>query len=186
MKQLQSINSMLFDHINHEIQPTDSFIWDLDSSNLATYGKQHGAAFNSHYQTNGYHPLFMFDGLTGDCIKGELRSGNVYTSRQVVRFVGPEINRFKKKCPGVTICLRGDSGFAVPELYELAETHKVKYVIRLKANARLKTKAQEIEQTLREQYELNTAERKVFYREFLYQATKWNQQRRVVIKMEKP
>ncbi|WP_047152870.1 IS1380 family transposase [Aneurinibacillus tyrosinisolvens] len=186
MKQLQSINRILLDRIIHKIQPADSFVWDLDSSNFATYGQQHGAAFNSHYQTNGYHPLFMFDGLTGDCIKGELRSGNVYTSRQVVRFVGPEIKRFKKKCPGATICIRADSGFAVPELYELAETHGVNYVIRLKANARLKAKAQEIEETLREQYDLNTTERKVFYKEFLYQAARWNQPRRVVVKIEKP
>lgn len=186
MKQLQSINRVLLDRINHEIQPTATFLWDLDSSNFSTHGKQHGAAFNSHYQTNGYHPLLMFDGLTADCIKGELRSGNVYTSRQVVRFVGPEITRCKKKCPGATICLRGDSGFAVPELYELAETHEVNYVIRLKANARLKAKAQEIEQSLRDQYDLNTTERKVFYKEFLYQATQWNKSRRVVVKMEKP
>jgi hypothetical protein len=31
----------------------------------------------------------MFDGVTGDLIKAELRAGNVYTSRRAVRFIGP-------------------------------------------------------------------------------------------------
>lgn len=31
----------------------------------------------------------MFDGLTGDLIKAELRSGNVYTSNNVVNFMQP-------------------------------------------------------------------------------------------------
>ncbi|MFZ3590398.1 transposase [Bacillus sp. DJP31] len=32
--------------------------------------------YNGHYQTMGYHPLFLFDRLTGDCIKVVLRSGS--------------------------------------------------------------------------------------------------------------
>lgn len=32
---------------------------------------------------------FCFDGLTGDCLWAELWARNVYTSRQVVRFIGP-------------------------------------------------------------------------------------------------
>jgi hypothetical protein len=36
-----------------------------------------------------------------------------------------------------TILVRGDSGFAVPELYELCEEMNVKYIFRLKKNARL-------------------------------------------------
>lgn len=36
----------------------------------------------------GYHPLVVFDGLTGDLLKAELRAGNVYTSRKSVAIVG--------------------------------------------------------------------------------------------------
>jgi len=67
--------------INHFL-PTSFF------QPVQTYGDQFGSYHNSHYGANGYHPLFIFDELTGDLIKAELRSGNVYTSRQVVRFVG--------------------------------------------------------------------------------------------------
>lgn len=63
----------------------------------------------------------MFDALTGYLIKADLRSGNVYTSRQVVRFIGPVLKRYITKYPCVTKVIRGDSGFAVPELYDIAE-----------------------------------------------------------------
>jgi hypothetical protein len=185
MKQLQSINAMLQERVD-VIRPKENLMMDLDSTNFATYGEQHGSAFNTHYQAQGYHPLMMFDGLTGDCLKAELRSGNVYTSRQVVRFVGPEIKRYQKHSPWVTLCIRGDSGFAIPELYQLAETHDVHYVIRLKANNLLKKKAQKIEDGLWEQFDLNTTEAKVFYKSFDYQARIWDKPRRVVVKMEKP
>src|SRR5690606_37216627 len=133
MKQLQTVNSLMQRRVDI-IQPKENIMMDLDSTNLATYGNQYGSAFNTHYQAQGYHPLMMIDGLTGDCLKAALRAGNVYTSRQVVRFVGPEMKRYQKLSPWTNICIRGDSGFAIPELYQLAETHDVYYVIRLKAN----------------------------------------------------
>lgn len=185
MKQLQSVNSLMQKRVDI-IQPKENIMMDLDSTNLATYGEQHGSAFNTHYQAQGYHPLMMFDGLTGDCLKAELRAGHVYTSRQVVRFVGPEIKRYRKQSPWATLCIRGDSGFAIPALYQLAETHDVHYVIRLKANNVLKQKAQPFEDELWKQFDLNTTEAKVFYTSFDYQARAWDKPRRVVVKMEKP
>lgn len=54
-------------------------ILDLDSTHFDTYGNQEKTGFNYHYMSTGYHPLLMFDGLTGDMLKAKLRSGNVYT-----------------------------------------------------------------------------------------------------------
>ena len=77
----------------------------------------------------------VFDGMTGDCLKVELRAGNVYTSRNVVSFLGPVLSRYKKEFPLNYRIVRGDSGFAHKELYKLCETLDTKYLIRLKANA---------------------------------------------------
>ena len=44
-------------------------LFDLDSTLLNTYGMQEGEGFNYHYQGHGYHPLFCYDGLTGDLLK---------------------------------------------------------------------------------------------------------------------
>lgn len=165
------------------VSPPENIILDLGSTNSATYGNQHGAAYNTHYGENGYHPMLMFDGMTGDCLKAELRAGSVYTSRQVVRFVGPTLKRYKRLYRSVTLVIRGDSRFAVPELFELAEAKESNYVIRLKSNKRLTSKADEILAQIPDDVDEATP---VFYREFTYQAKSWTQPRRVVVKIEKP
>lgn len=63
----------------------------------------YGSSFNYHYAENGYHPIFMFEGETGDCLKAALRGGSVYISRQIVSFVGPELKRLRKKYPDIKI-----------------------------------------------------------------------------------
>jgi hypothetical protein len=182
-KSLESINEILQGRA-YAIEPRDQFVLDLDSSGFATCGKQHGANYNHHYAQTGYHPLFCFDGLTGDCLRAELRAGNVYTSRQVVRFMGPVLERYKSWAPKAFIVFRGDSGFAVPGLFELAETKGHKYAIRLKANARLQSAAQAMANQVLNPQKLH--ERQVHYREFEYKANSWSCKRRVIVKMERP
>ena len=182
-KSLEQVNETLQGRV-YEIQPQNQFVLDLDSSGFAAYGNQHGANFNAHYQQHGFHPLFCFDGLTGDCLRAELRAGNVYTSRQVVRFVGPILTRYEKWAPSALLVIRGDSGFAVPELFDVVEAKDHKYVIRLKSNARLQSMAQALADRLPNSGSLH--KREVYHREFMYQAASWERPRRVVVKMERP
>ena len=53
----------------YSIQMPQAVILDLDSTLLDAYGRQEGRAFNFHYQSNGYHPLVCYDGMTRDLIK---------------------------------------------------------------------------------------------------------------------
>ncbi|MCY0870650.1 MAG: IS1380 family transposase [Firmicutes bacterium] len=181
-KSLERVNETLQKRV-YRVRAQNQFVLDLDSSGFAAYGKQHGANFNYHYQQHGFHPLFCFDGLTGDCLRAELRAGNVYTSRQVVRFVGPILTRYEQWVPSALIVIRGDSGFAVPRLFDLAETKGHKYVIRLKSNARLQSMAQTMANPLLSSDKLH--KRQIHYREFMYQASSWEKARRVVVKMER-
>ncbi|WAH35288.1 IS1380 family transposase [Alicyclobacillus dauci] len=183
VKSLEHVNETLQRRV-YAIKPQNQFVFDMDSSGFAAYGKQHGANFNYHYQQHGFHPLFCFDGLIGDCLRSELRAGNVFTSRQVVRFVGPVLKRYETWSPNSLIVIRGDSGFAVPGLFELAETNSHKYAIRLKSNARLQSIAQVMADPLLNPERLH--ERQVHYKEFMYQASSWEHARRVVVKMERP
>ena len=88
--------------------------------------------------------------------------------------------------PCATIAVRGDSGFAVPELYELCEEHELKYAIRLKSNKRLTSLAQDIETQINERINLNNGAPYVFYKEISYRAATWNKSRRVIVKLERP
>lgn len=185
LKSYQTINELLQDKV-YAMEMPEHIVFDLDSTNFETHGDQYGSDYNSHYGSTGYHPLLMFDGLTGDLIKAELRSGNVYTSRQVVRFIGPVLKRYIKDYPYINRVIRADSGFAVPELYKVAEQLDTLYAIRLKANSALYKFAAEFTERMESLYKRNAFSHYVIYGEFMYKASSWDKERRVIVKIEKP
>ena len=170
----------------YSIQMPEAIILDLDSTLLDTYGKQEGRAFNFHYQSNGYHPLVCYDGITGDLIKIQLRDGNKYSCTGVVDFLQPILDEYLRDYPAMHLLLRGDSGFATPELYKQCEENGTSYVIRLKENAVLREKVSYLVDELDEITKENKVDYAVVYGEFMYQAGPWPYERRVVCKLEKP
>ena len=93
LNQFLSINQILRKKV-YSIQMPEAIILDLDSTLLNAYGKQEGRAFNFHYQSNGYHLLVCYDGITGDFIKIQLRDGTKYSSTGVVDFLQPILEDF--------------------------------------------------------------------------------------------
>lgn len=172
--------------IVYDIKNPDIVILDLDSTLLDTYGHQEGEGFNFHYQNHGYHPLVCFDGMTGDLLKIELRDGTAYSSTGVVDFLQPILDEFLEDYWNTSLVLRGDSGFATPELYKQCETNGTSYVIRLKENNILRSYASYADNILSEKTGLNQVDYAVEYGEFYYQASSWDYPRRVVFKVEKP
>lgn len=185
LKQLDIIDQAMRDAI-YNIKRPDFMLFDLDSTLLNTYGKQEGEAFNFHYQAHGYHPLLCFDGMTGDLLKAELRDGTQYCSKGSGDFMIPLMREFRQKHPSLDLYLRGDSGFAAPELYEACEANGCKYAIRLKENATLHKLASAKDDLLTEKTKENMVDYAVVYGEFSYQAGTWSHARRVVFKIEKP
>ncbi len=179
---LNQANQELLDKV-HQFRESKALIIDLDSTHADTYGKQESAAYNSHYGTVGFHPLVAFDGITGDFLKAQLRPGNVYTSNGVVDFVRPLIEHYNEKFPETIPFLRGDSGFAVPALYDLCEDESVYYVIRLKSNANLQRLADELHPASAPS---DTTKTECYYEETEYQAKSWSKPRKVVIQSVRP
>ena len=171
-------------HKIYGIRPPENILLDLDSTLLKTYGHQEGEGFNYHYQSHGFHPLLCFDGLTGDLLKAELRKGTKYCSSDAHLFLEPLLNEFLEQYPDVMISLRGDSGFAAPEIYDLAETHGCSYAIRLKMNSNLRSSASYVEADLDELTKDNKVDYAVCYGEFMYKASSWKYARRVVTNMD--
>ena len=170
----------------YSIQMPQAVILDLDSTLLDAYGKQEGRAFNFHYQSNGYHPLVCYDGMTGDLIKIQLRDGTQYSCTRVVEFLQPILDEYLNDYPKICILLRGDSGFATPDLYRQCEETGTSYVIRLKENGILREKASHLVDKLDEITRNNKVDYAVVYGEFMYKAGSWPYERRVVCKVEKP
>ena len=172
--------------IVYSVRHPEHMLFDLDSTLLNTYGSQEGEGFNYHYQAHGYHPLLCYDGLTGDLLKAELRDGTQYCSKDADQFMIPLMKEYRDNYPSMPLYLRGDSGFASPELYEACEEHDCKYAIRLKDNQALRKLAEDADEALYHATRSNQIDYAVEYGEFLYQAGSWSHPRRVVYKIEKP
>ena len=166
LNQFLAINRVLRKKI-YSIQMPQAVILDLDSTLLDAYGRQEGRAFNFHYQSNGYHPLVCYDGMTGDLIKIQLRDGTQYFCTEMVDFLQPILNDY----PEVPILLRGDSGFATPVLYKQCEENGTSYVIRLKENGILREKASYLVNELDEITRNNKVDYAVVYGGFMYKAS---------------
>lgn len=117
-------------------------------------------------------PLLCYDGLTGDLLKAELRDGTAYSSIGVCEFMQPLLDEYFTKYPDVHLFLRGDSGFATPDLYKQCESNGVSYAIRLKANKILYAHAKHLDDEITKVTKDNMIDYVVCYDEFLYQAGK--------------
>ncbi len=175
-----------FRRVVYAIKKPQLLLLDLDSTLLDTYGHQEGEGFNFHYHSHGYHPLVCYDGMTGDLLRIALRNGTDYSSTGVEEFLQPLLDEFLSDYPELPLLLRGDSGFAKPELYDQCETNGVSYVIRLKENSALRALASDIDECLTKTVRNDMISYAVCYGEFMYQAGSWKYPRRVVCKAEKP
>ena len=185
IKQLNCILTELR-RIAYAIKRPEFIVFDLDSTLLDTYGNQEGSAFNFHYQNVGYHPLLCYDALTKDLIGAELREGSKYCSKDAADFLEPIFKEYTESYPDINCMLRGDSGFAAPEIYDLCEKYGISYVIRLKENNVLRQLAEAKLKDLKTAVDLNSLDYACTYGEFEYQASSWKHPRRVVFKIEKP
>lgn len=184
LKQFNNILLTLREYI-YSMDVPKSILLDLDSSLLKAYGKQEGKEFNYHYKANGYHPLFCFDGFTGDLIKVNLRKGSVYSSNGVIDFIQPIFDEYSKKYPDTNLFLRGDSGFADTKFYSQCESNGCSYAIRLKESRPLVKRASHLVEELYNITKNNILDYAVVYDEFYYKAKTWPYPRRVVCKVEK-
>ena len=153
-------------------------VLDMDSTEVAVYGRQEESAYNGHFESTCYHPLLLFN-REGDCLAAKLRPGNVHSADGWEELLLPEIKR--QQMPGKEVVFRADAAFAKPELYEALEERDVQYAIRLPANDNLQRNIREL---LTRPVGRPSHKPVVRYKSFLYQAASWKQARRVVAKVE--
>jgi len=179
-KNLRGLGQLNAEWIEHAIARTRHrrIILDMDSSESPVYGEQEGAAYNGHFQSVCYHPLFLFNHF-GDCEGALLRSGNVHSADRWQQVLAPAVERYQRD--GVCLLFRGDAAFAKPEIYEYLELKVIEYAIRLPANAILE---QEIKHLLKRPEGELPEKPVICYHDFQYQAKSWDHPRRVVTKME--
>jgi hypothetical protein len=130
-----------------------------------------------------YHPLLIFDGDTGQLITAVLRPGTCHASRGARPILKRLIRAIRRRWPTVTIEVRGDSGFAVPDLYEYLDEQRIGYTIALGRNPRLEALAAELTEEV-QRARADSGEKVRRFGEGQYQADSWDRERRVVYKVE--
>ena len=153
-------------------------VLDMDSSESPVHGAQEGSAYNGHFETVCYHPLFLFN-EHGDCLAASLRPGNVHSADDWDDLLVPEIER--QQAEGTRVAFRADAAFAKPEIYETLEQRDVDYAIRMPANKSLELA---IEDILFRPPGRPSGKPLVRYKSFRYQAKSWTTPRRIVAKVE--
>ena len=156
----------------------DRVVLDMDSSESPVHGAQEGSAYNGHFATVCYHPLFLFNDQ-GDCLAASLRPGNVPSADDWDDLLVPEIDR--QQAAGTRVAFRADAAFARPAIYETLEQRDVDYAIRMPANKSLELR---IEDILFRPPGRPSCTPLVRYKSFRYQAKSWTTPRRIVAKVE--
>ena len=153
-------------------------ILDMDSSESPVHGQQEGVAYNGHFESVCYHPLFLFNHF-GDCEGAMLRPGHVHSAERWRELLEPVVKRYREK--GVRLLFRADAAFAKPEVYEYLESRDTGYAMRLPANKVLQGN---IRHLLKRPVGRPPKKPVVRYHDFVYRAQSWDIPRRVVAKVE--
>jgi hypothetical protein len=164
-------------------RPPTHILLDLDGTDDPTHGEQEGSAYHGYYRQHMYHPLLVFDGDTDQLVTAVLRQGTVHASRGVVGVLKRVVRALRARWPGVSVELRADCGFAVPELYAWCEQEGIAYTIGLPTNARLEGLAAPLLAEAQQQHQ-QTGEKVRLAGETAYAANSWPHARRVVYKAE--
>jgi hypothetical protein len=169
-------------------QGTTEVILDIDSTDDETHGAQQLSFFHGYYDHYMYHPLFVFDGASGQLISSRLRPGNTHASRGAAGLLVRLVRHIKKRFPDAHVLVRGDSGFCVPRILHVLEGLDrdlgcVDYLFGIARNPTLERLAEPALDMAEEMYRISG--RKVrHFTEFEYAAGSWDHERLVIAKAE--
>lgn len=160
----------------------EEIILDFDATDDPLHGHQEGRFFHGYYDSYCYLPLYVFAGAFP--LAAKLRPSNIDASAGTVELLEMIVPRIRDRFPKVRIVLRADSGFCREAILKYCENEKIKYVIGLPKNSRLKKALGKAMYTAQKEFERTGMSARVFA-DLKYRTQKsWSQSRRVVGKAE--
>lgn len=159
-------------------------IIDVDSTDSEVHGNQQYSMFNGYYSKSIYHPLLFHDGDTGQLILPVLRPGNVHTAAGFVKILEMMIERIRSKRPRMKIIIRGDSGFAGPGFYRLADKYELYFCLGLRANSVLDSMIETERECIENWFYKQNEEYKYFSDKIEYRAQSWDRPQNVYARIE--
>jgi hypothetical protein len=166
-----------------EHEPTEITL-DIDTFDDPAHGDQQLVLFHGFYNQYQYQVRAITCAQNDMIVLPSLLFGSAHASLGAADDLLRVVEKIRTRFRDVTIHVRADSGFAVPEMYETLERcDKVLYSIGYQMNSRVKRESAGLLQESVAAFEATGEEQ----RNFLlidYQAKTWSQSRSIVIKCE--
>ena len=185
---IKILNAFLVDwFIRTRPKPLASVTIDLDATDDPTHGQQLLTGFHAYFDQHQYFPLLAFDGDSGFPLAAWLRPGTVHSSTGAIDTLALIVRKLRAAWPDVVILVRGDCGYAVPEMYEFCEAEGLLYAFGYARNDVLVDRIAAWMHDL-ECYYYWYSHREPHVQRFEsfddYQAETWSRPRRIIAKLE--
>jgi Txe/YoeB family toxin of Txe-Axe toxin-antitoxin module len=157
-------------------------ILDFDATDDPLHGNQEGRFFHGYYDCYCYLPLYVFCG--DQLLWAQLRRSDIDASDGALEVLQTIVRLLRQKWPGVSILVRGDSGFCREELMSWCEDNRVDYLFGIAKNARLLKHIRPLMKKVRRSW-ARTGKATRRYMELRYRTlNSWSRSRRVIAKAE--
>jgi len=157
---------------------------DVDTFDDPAHGNQQLVLFHGFYNQYQYQVRLITCAENDMVVLPSLLFGSAHPSLAAADDLRRVIEKLRARFPDVTIHVRADSGFAVPEMYETLERiENVFYSIGYQMNARVKRESDALLQQSVENYE-RTGQAQRNFLLLDYQARTWPNSRSIVVKCE--
>jgi hypothetical protein len=164
-------------------EPPRRLTFDIDTFDDPTHGAQQLTFFHGYYEQYQYQPRLITCAQNDLVVMVCLLYGTAHAALGADEDLEYLVGRVRAKWPDVVIELRGDSGIAVPTIYEICEWLEVQYTFGLRLNPVLQRQSDALLAEAVEQYE-QTGQPQRLFTAFWYQAKSWTLPRWVVVKAE--
>jgi hypothetical protein len=165
-------------------RPPKRVILDLDATDDETHGGQQLTLFHGYYGQHQYYPLLVFEGETGFPLGAWLRHGTAAASLGAAEEIERIVEALRAVWPNVEIIIRGDGGFATPEVYGVCERLELKYAFGYSSNSVLKRRTELTQRYAQALCELYDEKQQFFQIIDDYQADGWPHPRPIIAKLE--
>lgn len=164
-------------------EPPVLIVLDIDGWDDPTHGQQQLSCFHGYYGQHMYFPVLINEASSGYPLVLQLRAGNSHPGKGVAGILRWLFWRLKRAFPGVSLMLRADAGFALPEILTTCERSQVGYVIGFARNAVTERKIADLLERARLQFH-QTQQKARLFDDVYYAAASWDAPRRLVMKAE--
>jgi len=165
------------------VAPPRRLTFDIDTFDDPTHGDQQLTFFHGYYEQYQYQPRLITCAQNDLVVMACLLHGTAHAALGADDDLEYLVGRLRAKWPDVVIELRGDSGMAVPVMYDVCERLEVQYTFGLRLNPVLKRQSDALLAEAVKQYE-RTGQPQRLFTAFGYQAGSWALPRWVVVKAE--